>query len=252
MSDVFSISEVALINGMDRMNAISQNIANSNTYGYKSKILFTKVLDEQAQNMQGSSANSSNPGEGGFSSLQHIPHISTVPDFSPGVVKSTSNPLDIAIQGKGFFVFDTNDGVKYGRNGTFKLNAMGRLVNSSGYEVQGLSGSIRLQTENVRIDKSGIIYEGDESVGQLKLVNINHSERLLSVGENLYQQGDARIQQMHEEVNVRQGFLEASNVNEMKSMTDMMSTLRQIEITQRVIKGYDDVLGTAIDSLVDF
>src|SRR5450631_1558972 len=151
------------IAAMKRMDIISNNLANVNTPGYKKdKMLFESML-----------AGTSNP--------PAVPQGSTADpilqkenvyiDYGAGPVSQTGNPLDLAIDGDGFFVVQTPDGQAYTRQGNFRLGADGTLVTSGGFPVLGQNGSIHVQGSVVDIDAKGVVTVDGTAADTIKVVD---------------------------------------------------------------------------------
>lgn len=247
MAGITDIAEIAMLNELARMSVHSQNLANLGTLGYKRDVAvnraFAAMLGEATRQvgtapMPGIQTNVS-------------PTTSAVTDSSQGSLQQTDNPLDLALEGEGFFELSTPDGLRYTRRGRFSLDGGGRLVTSDGNVVNGMSGEIRLHTANPRIDSQGIVWDGDDVMGQIKIVMFDKADNLEKSGPGNFSLGKAqpRVGPTHERM--RQGFVEMSNVSTQQEMIQMITTLRQFEMNQRVVRSYDDMMDTAISTLGD-
>jgi flagellar basal-body rod protein FlgG len=180
----------------------------------------------------------------------------TFTDFSQGGLKPTGNPLDVAIDGKGFFEIATPGGVKLTRSGNFTLDGTGQLVTKEGHPVLKANDTISTgggdvsarvfrfdSSAPIQITDNGDIYQGTEVVGKLSLVQVENPDCLQKQGSSLY----GFKKNMKPEMSVtnnpslKQGFLETSNVNIVQEMTDMISTNRIFESTQKAISAYDQM-----------
>lgn len=248
MSDALALSAIGMINGQHRLDVIAHNLANASTVGFKRDIAVNGRFDQQlaveANNFL-LEATLANDIVGG-------PSVDTVPDLSSGVMRFTGNALDVAVEGDGFFEFIGTSGAVYGRNGALTLDVNGRLVSATGLPVSGVGGEIRLTSSSPRIDAEGRVFEGDELMGQLKLVRFAQPEALMKLGSGLYTGGTPIETEANSQSRFRQGYLEASNVPVMEEMVRLMTTTRQFEMQQRVVRGFDEMLGVAIDSIADF
>lgn len=246
MPDPIAIAQAAMLNDVRRLEIISQNLANANTSGFKRDIpvnhSFDAVLAGAVMNMGlGTHGNGAAAGQ-----------ITALPDMTHGVFKNTGNKLDVAIQGKGFFEITTPGGVGYTRAGSFTLDSLGRMTTAEGWPVNTMSGELRLHGTDPLIDREGRIWEGDLQVGQLRIVEFGEATRFEKMGGKLLSPiGNVEITESSMP-SVRQGYLEASNVDSMQEMVRMMETVRHFESAQRVITGYDEMLGTAIDTIAEF
>jgi len=237
MSDALSITEISMNNDLLKMKVISNNLANSNTIGFKRDLIQTENF-QQVLN-----ANISAP----------VPLASVVTDFSSGTLNTTNNPLDLAIEGDNtFFEVSTDRGVYYTRQGNFALDQFGRLTTNHGFLVNGEGGDIRLSSYNPKIDKNGDIFEGTSLVGTLKLVDIYDLENLSKLGKGLYEYSGNSLAARISDSTVRQGFLETQNVNLPGEMLDMVELVKHFKSSQKVIQGYDDMLSEAMSVLGEF
>jgi flagellar basal-body rod protein FlgG len=156
-------------------------------------------------------------------------------DTSNGNIKTTGNPLDLAISGEGFFAIEDKGKVHYTRNGAFTMNKDGFLVTANGYKVLDTTNRpIRIDGESINISPDGNIYVNGNIAGKLKLVKLNNIQH---VGSSLFS-GDEVGASKGE---VLQGSLEMSNVNPIQEMVGIITALRQYETAQRVIKNFDDL-----------
>ena len=248
MSSVLEITELGMINDIERLNTISNNLANVNTVGYKREIpvtqAFENLLTQQAE-AAGMRVDNKNIG--------NRPVVTSYMDLSSGVFKYTGNSLDVAIEGEGFLEVANANSVFYTRQGNLVLDSGGRLTTAGGYVVNGMAGEVRLTSNAPRIDELGRIWENEIQIGQLKLVNFKNPRQLEKLGSGLYiaNQMNTTIME-NNEVKIRQGYLEASNVVMMNEMVNMMEVMRHFETSQRVIKGYDELLDNTIRTLGDF
>ncbi|MCP4469647.1 MAG: flagellar hook basal-body protein [Gammaproteobacteria bacterium] len=246
MTDVFTISELSMLNDMRQLDIISHNLANVTTQAYKRDIPVMRSFAEQLQgDMSLLDITVANTG-------YTVPAISTSTAYTQGAFTRTGNALDVAIEGDAFFEFNTGKGMVYSRQGSFQLDAAGRLVSSDGHSVNGFGGQIRLGSDNPRIDRDGIIWDGEDAVEQLKLVRFRDPTSLIKVGNGDYQLGEGSRAEILQNPSLRQGFVEASNVEVMREMVHLMTTVRHFGAIQSVIRGYDEILGTAIETIAEF
>ncbi len=241
-----------------KLDTIANNIANVNTPGYKrDQQVFSEYLTanekepttipiprdvaaiESFYNMQG-----------GDKSYVH--EKGTYTDFSQGSLKRTGGNLDLAIDGPGFFEVSTPGGIRYTRAGNFTMDGNGRLVTKEGYPVLKSADpgtpeserTIQFTTEgNVSISDNGQVFQGENQLGQLSLVNVSNPDSLMKIGANLYGPRPTMTPQLNPipSPSLRQGFIETSNVNVVTEMTDMISTHRVFESTQKAMSAYDSM-----------
>jgi len=230
-----------------RMEIIANNIANVSTTGFRRD---TPIFASQVAPL--SKANSLGGAEdptGGKSPLP-VPWFivldEVVTDFSQGIIRVTDDPLDIAIDGNGFFQVDTPSGVRYTRNGSFRLSTEGQIVTQNGNPVLGEGGVITLPPGLITIDEEGrISVQGNEGgapvqVDLLALVNIEDLARMKRMGDNLFELVGANAT-LFPEGRVRQGALEGSNVDPITEMVAMITAMRHYEAAQKAMQAVDDM-----------
>lgn len=239
-----------------RLDTIANNIANTNTTGFKKdEQVFYEYL---TANEKGSdiiraprvpasieSFYEMNGGDRGY-----VDSKGTYTDHSQGLLKETGNTLDVALEGKGFLEVLAPDGVRFTRNGALKIDGQGRLVTKEGFPVLrsgfGQPPEQRVLVpngRNVTISNNGEIYSGTDSIGFMSIVNAGNMDALQKVGSSLYKVKPNLDPQLAvaEDVKVRQGFLEGSNVNVVDEMTKMIATTRTFESTQKAIQAFDNM-----------
>ncbi|MER3458405.1 MAG: flagellar biosynthesis protein FlgF, partial [Chloroflexota bacterium] len=172
----------ALVAGLFRQELIAQDLANINTPGYKAAS--TRLSDFATMLLARLPG-----GIGPATPLGRLTHgvqtSAAITDFSPGPVQATGQPLDLAIQGEGFFRLRTPDGERFTRDGRFSLDANGQLVNVNGHPVLGTNGQpIRLSSGQVRVDPNGTIYLNDQPAGQIGLAVFADPTASLQRSEN--------------------------------------------------------------------
>jgi flagellar basal-body rod protein FlgG len=181
-----------------------------------------------------------------------LPTMRNILDFQPGKLRQTGNKLDIAIKGNGLLEVNMPNGVGYTRAGSLSLDASGRLVTSNGLPVSGVSGEIRLGTSTPTIDKSGVIWDGDDYMGQLKIVQLKDTSSLIKQGDGLFVTDSPVIEiDEIEEYEIYQGYVEASNVNMMNEMVNLIEAMRHIESTQKMISVYDEMMSTSLSTITE-
>lgn len=244
MIDALTATQGAMLDDVLRMHAISQNLANVTTPGYKKERV---VAHGFADYLNVPSANGSD-----VTMVVPTPLLQTYTDFSPGTLHYTGAPLDVAVEGNGFFVVQTPTGYAYSRQGKFQIDASGRLVTASGMPVMGDGGDIRLTNPNPTIDEQGNVRDGNNAVGQLRVVNVVNPETLDNLGGGLFAPTSGTAIDVNTQTRVRQGYNETSNVISMNQMVKLIDTVRHFESSQRVIRSYDNMLDKAINVLATF
>lgn len=171
-------------------------------------------------------------------------------NFEQGQLIRTDNTLDFAIRGEGFFEIETEEGIRYTRNGSFKLNENRELVTSEGYKVVGQYGAIVLDGQEIAVTPYGELMVDGEIVDKFKIFNIKNIRDLRKTGKGLWRMEDG-IQPIGKKFTgqILQGQLEKSNVDPIKEMVEMMTLFRGYESSQRMIKAYDETIGKAVNDI---
>lgn len=159
-------------------------------------------------------------------------------DLSAGNLVSTGNPLDVGIEGSGFFVINTPQGTRYTRNGSFQVASTGELVTAAGNPVQGSNGAIRVPAGPVAISPDGTLSVNGTIAGQIRLADFPAGARLQSEGGTLLS-APAGSDQAAKRVSLRQGTLESSNVNPIASVTALIGVQREAEMLGRAMSLFD-------------
>lgn len=242
MNPILAAAEVGMEADVERLRTISHNLANVDTVGFKREITVTSGYERQT------SAGDTPGAAGALASGT----VATYTDRSPGTLRHTGNPLDLAIEGNAYFVIDTGTQDAYTRQGTFRLNADGELVNAFGQVVETTGGNVRLTGPAPVIDSQGNIQDNGTVVGQLKLVTVSNPGSLQDIGNGLYvatNTTQSTDPASADTTRVRQGFTEASNVVSMTEMVHMLETVRHFEATQKILQGYQEMLDRSITDL---
>lgn len=240
-----------------RLDTIANNIANANTPAFKrDQQVFNEYLTANEKPPEviqvpkiPASIESFYDMQGGDKSF--VDSAGTFTDFTAGGLKFTGNSLDAAIDGSGFFEVATPTGVMLTRNGSFTIDGNGQLVNKQGFPVlkaapEGTdlaSRVIKVGAGAMGISESGQLIENGEISSQLSIVDVIDKDSLSKVGNSLYKFKENSTPQFAPVASpsIKQGFVEASNVNIVQEMTDMISATRVFESTQKAIKAYDQM-----------
>jgi len=247
MSDGLTISEVSMISDQTRLTAISHNLTNVNTTGFKQQVITTESFNEVMNVAQSRQLDNTKNQQ----IMVQLPVIDTKVDASSGAMKFTDDPLNIALNEDYFMVVKTARGEAYTRQGDLHMDGRGRLTTSTGLPIMGLSGEVRLTSDKPVINQQGKIYIDDEYITDLKIVQFPKGTEIIPIGNALYQTTSEVAIKVNEENMMRQGYIEASNVNMTAEMIRMIEVTRHFESTQQVIKGYDDMLDNAINVIGD-
>ena len=237
-----------------RLQIISNNLANANTVGFKMDRGKMKLVNPADL----PSASAGNPADLA-ASRAHLfwNNFSMYTDHSNGALKQTDSDFDLALVGKGFFCVQTPDGVHYTRKGDFTLNSDGVLVTRNGWPVLGEGGEITIKsTENPHkyakfaVDEQGNVAVAGKQVDRLRIVDFPELNRLSKAGDTLFKPPAAGpAETKAENVRVSQGFVELSNVDSVKMMTEMIEVLRGYETYQKIIQSVDKTYSQAINQV---
>jgi flagellar basal-body rod protein FlgF len=250
-----------------RLDTIANNLANVNTPGFKKDSQLFKEYLTSYEKEPGTitvpripaSIESFYDVQGGDKS--YVDLDGTFTDFSQGSLKQTGNSLDCALEGDGFYEVLAPEGVRLTRNGDFNLDSEGKLVTKQGFPVlsagtpgQDPAGRVIKLADgkgNVTVSPNGEIFEGATNVAKLSILTVTNKDSLQKTGQNLYGFRD-NLQPdivVATEAKVHQGWVEGSNVNPVKEMTEMIAATRTFETTQKAIQAYDSMAGKAANDI---
>lgn len=236
-----------LTQGM-RADVISNNLANGNTHGFKKDFLTLRQRDPEALRQGGM----------GREAQKHLMAIGGAVEgdrsntiFQQGSLQRTENPLDLALNGDGFFKLLSPGGEEYyTRNGAFTFNPQGVLTAQNGLPVLSADGEpIVVEGGRAEVDKDGRVLVGEEAVAQIAVVSLANQTALHKIGENLFQPFGELAQEIPSEAQLFSGHLEASSISPIREMTALIEAQRAYEANAKVIGVQDDSLGKAISQI---
>lgn len=228
-----------------QMNIVSNNMANMNTAGYKQdNALFASYIS-QTPDALGI----------GKEPLFFTQDYADFQNFSEGAFKETGNTFDLAIKGDGFFCIETKDGEKYTRKGQFTLNEDGALVTTEGDFVMSENNTPLFfapgETE-ITISESGDVFTENGLIGRLKVANFADNQKLLKVSGVLFDNVDGNAVSFgSSNVRIAQGMIEASNVNAITEMTNLVQIQRSYDYVQQMIDEEHDRLSNTISTYAE-
>lgn len=247
-----------MVNEQKRLDVISNNMANSNTIGYKKQNVTSQSFDDEfAVRINDNNRDTTSKYPIGYMNLG-VKIGETYHDFSQGSLRETGNTYDLALSGDGFFTIQTTNkqGVtttKYTRDGSFTVNTEGYLVTKDGDYVLDTNGE-RIQipgaqtAQNVAIDQNGNILVDGQQTATLGIAAFANPQALLLYGENMYDATDAAGLQAST-ATVNQGYLEMSNTNVIEEMVDMITITRAYEAGQKMVQTVDGSLQKAVNEI---
>jgi flagellar basal-body rod protein FlgG len=247
------IAKTGMLTQQRRQENIANNIVNANTPGFKKataaiakdRDLFLHRLNDEVLKTS-------------FGKVDRKPRVGplgtgvfvdeTLVNFNAGSLIETQNPLDLAIEGNGFFAVEGNGQTLLTRDGVFTIDSQGYVVNSDGYYLLGQNGRINLAGNEVTIRENGDIYVDGNYIDTLQITTVENPYSLSKLGMNLFTVTDRTILGGPQGI-IRQGFMEGSNVDLAEEMVELISTLRAYEANQKVIQTHDELLGKAVNEI---
>ncbi len=249
-----------MINEQNRMDVLTNNLANADTIGFKKEgatsqsfdsVLVDKIRDDSEVAALPRRIGTANPG---------VKVGEGYTDYSQGAFQVTNNVYDFALAGDGFFTVEYTDkagntSTMYTRDGNFTINSDGYLVTQDGDYVLGKGRNN--ENERIKMDpnaefvvkSNGSIYQNDRLVAQMKLTDFEDYNYLEHFGENYYMPVEGASLLDAKDCTVNQGYLETSNVSIVSEMVEMISVSRQYEANQKIIQTYDSSLDIAVNQL---
>ncbi|MDX1597321.1 flagellar basal-body rod protein FlgG [uncultured Marinobacter sp.] len=243
------------LSAMDtKMSTISNNLANVNTTGFKrDRAVFQDLLYQVNRQPGGlSSENSELPS--GLQLGTGVRVVGTTKQFSQGNLEVTEQPLDMAVNGRGFLQVLLPDGqVAYTRDGQFQLNSDGDIVNPDGYTLEP-NINVPENATNITIGKDGTVtavvddQAAPVNLGEITLVDFINPQGLQAIGNNLYKETNASGDPAEGEPGIgglgtlEQGAIESSNVEVVEELVSMITTQRAYEMNSKVVSSTDQML----------
>lgn len=239
----------------NRLDTISNNLANVDTAGFKRDVSVSKSFPELLLRRNEADGVYKTP----FGSADASPVIGKLglgvetnenyTEFEQGSFRATSTNTDLALSGEGFFSVMTPLGERYTRNGNFILGKEGVLETKDGYPLLGENGLIRLEDDTFIVNEDGIITtKQNEMVDRIKVVRFDNERYLKKMGNSLWAanaiSGEPYIAEGNERPRMMQGYMETSNVNVVNEMVKMIEVNRAYEASQKTIQSEDSMMQT--------
>jgi flagellar basal-body rod protein FlgF len=224
--------QLALTNQLD---ITANNIANVTTPGFQSSHpIFAEFLVEDVDGVE----------------VAYVVDKGTVRNLNPGPANFTGNPMDISIEGRGYFAVETEDGIFYTRNGAFRLDQSGQFVTSSGAVVLNDSNDpivIAPGESQINVTRDGTINTENGVIGRFRLVEFADEQTMTNLGNSLMATEQEPLESSGS--SVVQGMLEGSNVVSVSEITRMIQLLRSYQAAQQLITTEEDREKKAIETL---
>jgi flagellar basal-body rod protein FlgF len=208
-----------------RQEIASHNLANVETTGFKAGRVFGRLLDER------------------------LVVADVALDLTPGALRPTGSPLDVALEGQAFLVVETENGPRLTRGGSFRLDGDGRVVDANGNALQTETGDLTVGAGAIDIGRDGIVRVDGAEIGRLRLVRPAAAQVPQQEGAGLFVPTGAEEAVAAGTEIVRQGHLEASNVGAIEAMVDMISIQRAYATVQKAMTVMDGVRETIANAL---
>jgi flagellar basal-body rod protein FlgF len=223
-----------LVSRMEALDVLANNLANTNTDGYKTQEQFYSALDASLGNV------SANPSLTPLNQAMNRYGVlgGQWLNLKEGSLVPTGNKLDVAIQGSGFFALQTAAGVRYTRDGSFHLNAKRQLVSAQGDLVLGVGRPkpkpIQVPPGDISISSDGTVSVNGAMTGKLEIVNFAPGTQLALAGNGEFT-APAGTAKVETNPSVQQGVLEASNTNAVKGMVSLILAERNAQMMERAM-----------------
>jgi len=212
------------------LEVIANNLANLNTTGYRAQQpLFRSLLASST----GEFSDPLNHAINNFGALS-----GSLTDLTAGNLERTGNSLDLAIEGNAFFAVQSPSGTLYTRNGNFQVSPDGHLTTAAGDFVLGDQGPVLLPSGEITISPDGTISAGGAVAGKLRLMEFLPDSNPQAVGNSEYSAPQAAVRAAAGSY-VRQGMLEASNVNPVMAVVDLLMVQRRAEMLERAMSAFN-------------
>jgi flagellar basal-body rod protein FlgG len=224
-----------------RHETIANNLANADTTGYKAdEVVFRTALDKAIWRLRDRQRGAPASPIGTLSFGAEVDEGAT--DLRPGPIALTGRPLDVAIDGEGFFVVRTPRGERYTRDGAFRQAADGTLVTADGMPVLGMRGEIRSAGTTLSIAPNGDVLANGQVIDRLRIVQLRGASK---EGANRFTGNAQPLQPFSLQV----GALERSNVSVVQAMVDMIVAMRAYEASHRAVLAHDEMLQRAVNDV---
>lgn len=225
-------SASGMLPNIKRQELTAHNVANAATPGYKKDTLFTQEMSRAQQRQRATRSDWQQP-------LTEVIYT----DFTSGMFDRTGNPLDLAIDGDGFFALELEDGsIGLTRNGAFVVNADGMLAAPGGAIVVSEGGAIEIGNGQVSVSQAGEVEVDGTVVGRIVPATVADVTQLAKIGRGMFLvPADTELLTVEHTV-IRQGYVEASNVDIVGEMVDMIIAYRAYEANAKAIQSQDDSL----------
>ena len=218
-----------------RLEIISNNLANANTVGFKKDVPFIRALEKALENR----------------SRMSSPRINSNISLKEGPLRETGNPLDIAVVGDSFLEVSASEGRRYVKSASFNLSPSGNMVLPDGSQLLGKDGPVVVRGSEITVTREGNLVVDGVVRDKIRVVSVESSESLSRAVNNLLELGHGSAREAGEDdFEIRQGYLESSNVNVIKEMVDLIETSRAFEAYEKAVSNIMNIVNQKAVSVV--
>jgi flagellar basal-body rod protein FlgG len=225
-----------------RLDVYANNLANVNTAGFKADLPVFLIDTEEKV-----------PANEIHTPARLSPYsqpLACETNFDAGAMQKTGGRLDVAIVGRGFFEIQTPQGLQYTRNGQFSINQRRELSTPDGWPVMGQGGVITLDGNRVEISDDGQVMVDGDVAGVLQIVDFVDPRYLHKSGNTMFKAENPSAGRIEaQDYRIAQGALESSNVDPIRTMTEIIESMRVFETYQKVIRAADDATGKTVNEV---
>ena len=236
-----------------KQDVIANNLANASTVGFRKEGLiissFTEIMDREVSGMEQASSETMSGHQ--MQTSTDIRHRSAT-HMSQGALKETGSSFDLALSddGNGMFTIKTARGIEFTRSGKFRLNNEGFLVTPDGSQVMGHNGAIRATGNDFKVTDDGTVMVDGKSVDRILVSVFESTGDMKRAGSTAFNSETPRVRAAAPgDFQIKQGFLEMSNVNALQEMVGLMQVMRNFEANQKALSSNDQRLQKAVSEL---
>jgi flagellar basal-body rod protein FlgF len=256
MLDGMKYATQGMIQMSQKQDVITNNLANASTAGFRRESMavgsFSDVLDHHMGFNPGSNGDKTGYMQvGGGLETNAALYNSTNTSYAQGALRETGNQFDLALDdnGKGFFTVETPAGMRYTRNGAFKLQE-GKLMTSDGALLMGQKGPIQVKDGvNFEVTQDGMVKVDGKEVDRIRITTFQDPRALSKDNATNFSAPSDKGFVLQNGFTVRQGYVEQGNVNAVQEMVDMMQVMRAYEANQKMLQTQDQVLRKAANEI---
>ena len=234
-----------------KQDVIANNLANASTVGFRKEGLiissFTDIMDREVSGMEQASSETMSGHQ--LQTSTEIHHRSAT-HMSQGALKETGSSFDLALSddGGGMFTIKTNRGIEFTRAGKFRLNNEGYLVTPDGSQLLGHNGPIKATGNEFKVTDNGEVKVDGRTVDRILVSEFEDAGDMKRAGRTAFNAGTPRVR-AKKDFQIKQGYLEMSNVNALQEMVGLMQVMRNFEANQKALSSNDQRLQKAVSEL---